>query len=206
MKKLILCAAIAAFGLSNVNAQEMETPEFGFSQGNIFLEGNLGYTSTNNKNTEEKTSDFTFNPKAGYFIDENLALGVELNYFSAKEEVAGIDTEDFSAFGAGVFARYYFLDLGKRFKTFGEVGVGYATGNDDLADFKVNGVNAGLSLGINYFMNENIAITFGLSDVLSYSTSKVDVEGAESYNEFNANINVFNNFFTTAQFGLLYKL
>jgi len=205
MKKVLLIAAVAVFGFSNVNAQETEAPAFGFEQGNIFLEGNLGYNSSNDKNIEEKTNQFSFNPKAGYFINEDLALGVQLAYNSYTEEVAGTDAEDISAFGAGVFARYYFLDLGKRFKTFAEVGVGFETAKDDLADVKANGVGAGLSLGINYFVKENIAITFGLSDVLSYSSAKLDVDGAEAVTEFNANINVFNNFFETAQFGLMFK-
>lgn len=205
MKKLMLCAALAAFGLSNVNAQEMETPDYGFTQGNVFVEGNLGYNSTNDKNLEVKTKDFTVNPKVGYFLSDDLAVGLEVNYLSSTKDVAGTDTVDYSGFGAGVFARYYFLDLGKRFKTYSELGVGYGTAKNDLSDVKVNGVNAGLSLGINYFLTDNIAISFGLADVLSYNTTKVDVDGAESVNEFNANINIFNNFFDTAQFGLLYK-
>ncbi len=206
MKKLILLTALAVVSFSNVNAQEMETtPVYGFTQGNVFLEGNLGYNSKNDKNSKEKTKDFTINPKIGYLLSDDLAIGVEVNYISSTQDVDGTDTRDVSAFGAGVFARYYFLNLGQRFKAFGEVGVGFGTAKDDLADVKANGVNAGLNLGLNYFLTENMAITFGLADVLSYNTSKLDVDGAENVSEFNANINVFNNFFDTAQFGLLYK-
>lgn len=204
MKKLLLVAAVAVFGFSNVNAQEDETT-FGFEQGNIFLEGNLGFNSTNDKNTEEKTSEFSFNPKAGYFLNENFAVGLELSYNSLNAKVAGTDTQDVSAFGAGVFGRYYFLDLGKRFKTFTEFGVAYATAKNDLADVKANTIGVSAGLGINYFVKENIAITFGLSDILSYTSTKLDVDGAEAVSEFNGNINVFNNFFDTAQFGLLFK-
>ncbi|HNU59410.1 MAG TPA: hypothetical protein PKI08_05615, partial [Aquaticitalea sp.] len=114
-------------------------------------------------------------------------------------------TEKQSSFAAGVFGRYYFLDLGKRFKTFAEVGVGFGTVKYDLADVKEKFVGAGVGLGINYFVKENIAITFNLSDVLSYTSRKWDVDGAEAVSEFNANINVLNNFFETAQFGLMYK-
>lgn len=205
MKKVLFIAALAVVSFSNVNAQEVETPVYGFDQGNVFLEGNLGYSNKNDKNIDEKTKDFTVNPKVGYFLNQDLALGAEFNYQSANQTVAGTDTRDISAFRAGVFARYYFLDLGKRFKTYTELGVGFGTLKDDLNDYKSNGVNAGLNLGINYFVTENIAISFGLADVLSYSTYKVDLDGAESVNEFNANINVFDNFFSTAKFGLLYK-
>lgn len=214
MKKVLLIAAVAVFGFSNVNAQETEAPAFGFEKGNIFVEGNLGYSSYKD-NTEPVTTEtnFNFSPKAGYFVTEDLAVGVELGIGSQKDkvELPGGDMEEkWTSFGAGVFARYYFLDLGKRFKTFGEVGVGfngtkYDDGIDGTDDVKYNGFGAGLSLGINYFVKENIAITFGLADVLSYSSSKGDFDGAESQNQFNANINVFNNFFDAAQFGLMFK-
>lgn len=196
-------AALAVFGLSNVNAQEDETT-YGFEEGNVILEGNLGFNSTNNKNNDAKTNGFSIAPKAGYFLTEDFAVGVELGYNSFKREVAGLDTEDTSTFGAGVFARYYFLDLGKRFKTYTELGVGFASSKDDIADVKADGFAAGLNLGINYFVTENIAISFGLADVLSFNSAKVD--GGEAVNNFNANINVFNNFFNTAQFGLMFKL
>ena len=214
MKKVLLIAAVAVFGLSNVNAQDVETPEFGFAQGDVFLEGNFRYSSNKDNNEPVTTnSAFVFTPKAGYFVTEDLAVGVQLGLASFKDKVEFEDTsfeEKTSGFGAGVFARYYFLDLGKRFKTFGEFGVNlngstYDDGVDGTDDIKENGFGAGLGLGMNYFVTENIAITFGLSDILSYNSSKVDLDGAESESDFNANINVFNNFFATAQFGLLFK-
>ncbi|RXJ51381.1 outer membrane beta-barrel protein [Gelidibacter gilvus] len=203
MKKVMFMAAFAVFGLSNVNAQEVETT-YGFEEGSIMLEGGLGFNTTNNKNSDTKTSGFTISPKVGYFLTEDFAVGVEGLYASSTREVAGIDTGDNKSFGAGVFARYYFLDLGKRFKTYTELGLGYVSNKDKIADVKADGFGAGLNLGINYFVTENIAISFGLADVLSYSSAKVD--GGKAVSGFNGNINVFNNFFDTAQFGLLFKL
>lgn len=204
MKKVIL-SAMAVFALSFANAQEGE-PTFGFSEGDFFVEGNIGFGSTNDKNTEVKTSSFEFNPKAGYFISEDLAVGLELGFGSNKTEAAGTDIAKNSVVGFGGFARYYFLDLGARFKTYGEFGIGYATANDKIADAKVNGFGAGLGLGINYFVTENIAINFGLADILSYSSEKGDWDGAEAENSFNFGFGEFNNFFGgTATFGLTYK-
>src|SRR5690606_22400502 len=156
MKKLIL-SAMAVFALSFAHAQEEEST-FGFGEGNIFVEGNIGFGSTNNKNTEEKTSNFNFAPKAGYFISDALAVGLDLGFASNKTEDAGGETEKISAVGIGAFARYYFLDLGERFKTYGEFGVGYATANNKIADVKVNSFGFGATLGINYFVTENFAI------------------------------------------------
>lgn len=201
MKKLILsAAAVLAFGFAN--AQEAKT--FGFGEGNIIVEGNLGFNSTNDKNTDTKTSSFSFNPKAGYFISDDLAIGIELGIGSAKEETGGVEAKE-NNFGAGAFARYYFLELGERFKTYGEFGLGFDSYKEEFGgnEIKTSGFGAGLGLGMNYFVTENIAINFVLSDILSYSSIKPD--GGEAINEFNGNINVFDNFFTTAQFGLTFK-
>lgn len=203
MKKLMIMTAVAVFGLSQVNAQEVET-SYGFDESDIMLEGGLGFNTTKDKNTDTKTSGFSINPRVGYFITEDFAVGVEGAFNTATREVAGIDTGDNKSFGAGIFARYYFLDLGKRFKTYTELGVGYVSSKDKIADIKADGFGLGLNLGINYFVTETIAISFGLADVVSYSSAKVD--GGEAVSGFNGNINVFNNFFDTAQFGLLFKL
>jgi outer membrane protein len=205
MKKVLL-TAVAVFSLTFVNAQEEEKAGFGFSKGNVIVEGNLGFGSTNDKNTEVKTSNFEFNPKAGYFLTDKFAIGVELGVDSFKEETAGTETDKTSNFNAGVFGRYYFLDLGQRFKTYAEAGLGMTSGKaktSPTTDVKYSGFGAGAGLGINYFVSESFAINFGLTDILSYGTAKVD--GGKNVSGFNANVNVFNNFFTTAQFGLTFK-
>ena len=118
MKKLLFAAALVAFGFT-ANAQEEQT--FGFAEGDVIVEGNLGFNSENDKNTEIETSAFEFNPKVGYFLSDDLAVGVQLMLDTDKETDGMADTETkTTTFGAGVFARYYFLDLGKRFKTYGE--------------------------------------------------------------------------------------
>lgn len=204
MKKVLL-SALAVFAFTFANAQEEGEKSFGFAQGDIFVEGNLGFYSTNDKNTEVKTNGVNFNPKAGYFISEKLAIGLELMVGSDKEEVAGSDVYKESNFGVGAFARYYFLDLGARFKTYAEAGLGINSGKEEYfpGDAKYSGFGFGAGLGMQYFVTEKMAINFGLTDILSYSSQKWD--GADNVSEFNANVNVFNNFFTTAQFGLTYK-
>lgn len=203
MKKLFL-AAIAVFGLTNMNAQE-DDKTFGFSEGDIFVEGNIGFNSSNDKNDDEKSNSFSISPKVGYFINDDLAIGGELMFNSSKTEVAGADTSKFSGFGVGAFARYYFLDLGERFKTNAEFGIGYASDNNKLADEKENTIGAGLGLGINYFVTEKIALSFGFKNILSFSSSKLDEDGAEAESGFNFGFgDVANPFGGNASFGLLF--
>ncbi|OYQ38000.1 hypothetical protein CHU92_06995 [Flavobacterium cyanobacteriorum] len=215
MKKIILSAA-ALFAFAFVNAQEAETPAFGFKQGDVLLEGNLsfGFSKDEDDAGEVKESTFNFNPKAGYFLTEKLALGVEFGVGSEKTEDTpngGTTAETTTnSFNAGVFARYYFLDLGQRFKTYAEAGVGYGSSKDEEDGqevSKLTGFNVGIDLGINYFITENFAINFGLTNVLAFNNEKTEFpSGAETKtNSFEGNFNVFNNFFDTAQFGLTWK-
>lgn len=202
MKKVLL-TAVAVFAFGFANAQE-EVKTFGFSEGDVFVEGNLGFSSTNNKNTEVKTSGFDFNPAVGYFVTEKFAVGLELMVGSGKREVAGVDVAKNSNFGAGVFARYYFLDLGERFKTYAQAGVNFNSEKESVSDYKASGLGLGAGLGIQYFVTPRIAINFGLTDILSYNSFKED--GGKNTSSFNGNVNVFNNFFDTASFGLTFKL
>lgn len=211
MKKLLFTAAIAVLGFTSVNAQE-DTTVGGFESGDVFVEGNFGFGSTNDKNTEVKTSSFDFNPKVGYFLSDVLAVGVELSLNTDKttDDIADSENKN-NTFGAGVFARYYFLELGKRFKTYGEFGVDFDSSKNEQtvastsSEFKTNGFGAGLGLGMNYFVTENFAINFGLTDILAYRSDKADVDGAKAVTSFGSNVNVFNNFFATTQFGVTWK-
>lgn len=216
MKKVLLsAAAIFAFGFANAQSTDAESTGFGFSQGNILLEGNLMFNSSKEEveGFEVKESNFNFNPKAGYFVTDKLAVGLELMVGSGKEEeTTPFGTEEFKTnnFGAGVFARYYFLELGERFKTYTEFGVGFGSQKGEFEGeevFKDNYFRAGLDLGINYFITDSFAINFGLANIIGFNSTKNEEPGQPDFktNEFNANINVFRNFFDTPTFGLTYK-
>lgn len=227
MKKLLFVAAIAAFGYTNVNAQEDDST-FGFSEGDIFVEGNIGFNSSTDKDevviggvttsVETKTSGFDFNPKVGYLIADNFAVGVELGFGKSKEEAGSVISQDVSSFGGGVFARYYFLELGKRFKTYSELGLGYATAKNkvptgtETTTETANIISAGLDLGANFFVTEKIAITFGIMDILSVSNNKTDVstsnvpgKATTSGTDVSFNLGGVNNPFSDVRFGILLK-
>ena len=217
MKKIILSvAAVFAFGFANAQEEVKETKGFGFSKGNIMVEGNLGFGMNTDEagDTEVKNNNFNFNPKAGYFLTDKIAVGVELMVGSEKEEttVAGVgSTEDTAnSFGAGVFARYYFLDLGQRFKTYAEAGLGFGSTTwetDGTETQKDSNFGLGIDLGMNYFVTESFAINFGLANVLGFGSQKSEFPGGgeSTSTSVNGNFNVFNNFFDTPQFGLTYK-
>ena len=198
MKKVIL-SAMAVFALSFANAQEDSNG--GFGQGDLFATGSVGFNS--DKMDEAKGSNFYFRPEVGYFLTENIALGLGIEFGSAKNDGldAYSDTYKTNEFSGEVFGRYYFTPA-NQFSLFAQVGLGL--GNVKMEDGagneqKVNafGINAGL--GANYFLTSNWALqaNWGL---LGYSSAKVDAPGAEAYTSFGLNVDL-----SAINFGVLYK-
>ncbi len=219
MKKLVLSLmAVAAFGFT-ANAQEKEKPAFGFQENNVFVEGSFQISDMKVKpenGPDYKATVFQVSPKVGYMLNDKFAVGASLGFgkIGTDNEIFGgifdeIDSDYIKTTYAGAFARYYFLELGKRFKTYTEVGIGYSQGiaNADLGEFKATGIQAGVDLGFNYFVTENLAIAFNLGNVFSYSNYNLKFEGEKqgTVSTTNANLNIFDNFFDNAKFGLVYK-
>lgn len=207
MKKIILSLAVVALGYS-AQAQE----DFGFKKGNYLLEGSIRYNTSDDKAISVKENEFNFTPQVGYFVDDQWAVGVYFDLNTTKvdryESTKNIDKTN--AFNVGVFGRYYFLDLGERFKVYGQANVGFANSKRTVelaglpkAEVKGSGVNAGLDLGVNYFVTPKIAINFAFANLVDYTTTKP--KDGKAQNDFNMNINNFNNFFDTATFGLTFK-
>lgn len=200
MKKILLSAvAVMAFGFAN--AQE-STGTTGFSEGDVFITGSVGFGSE--KTGDAKTNTFNFSPKAGYFVTSNIAVGVQLGYTSGKEtvETPGGDLENKdTSLEVGAFGRYYFTPA-RNFSFFGQLSAGYVSNkveDEGAAEYKENGVNIALAPGVSYFVSEHIAFeaTFG---ILGYKTLKPDVDGADSTNTFNVGAN-----FSDINFGMVYK-
>ena len=109
-----------------------------------------------------------------------------------------------SAFEVNVGGRYYFLNMGERFKTFTNFGIGFGSNDNGGGDAeKTSTLGIGGGLGINYFVTPRLAIDFGLTNLLRYSSAKT---GDVSNSSIDLSINEYNNFFAAASFGLIYKL
>ncbi|MGN6533552.1 MAG: outer membrane beta-barrel protein [Ginsengibacter sp.] len=211
MKKSVLTmAAIAAFGFAT------KAQNFGFQKGDVILEGAIGVSTTDNKTTEMKTSSFNLTPSVGYFVTDKVAVGLNLGYGESKSTNYSGSTDSYTktnAAGIGVFGRYYFLDLGQRFKAYGEADLGYdqmggetSNGTTTTKNDKVNTFGIGAGVGANFFLTQKIAIGYQFANVIGFSSSKVDKSGAKATNSFNLNLNSFSNFFNSGQFSLTFKL
>ena len=203
MKKIILSvAAVFAFGFANAQEETKEAGNGGFAKGDLFVSGSVGFNSA--KMDEAKGNEFNFRPEVGYFLTENIALGLGLEVGSAKNEGIDLYSDAYktNSFGAEVFGRYYFTPA-NQFSLFAQLGVGYASVNTEAVEgaeeFKVNafGINAGL--GLNYFVANNWALQANWAG-LGYNSAKADVDGAEAMNTFGLNVDM-----SAINFGVLYK-
>ena len=146
---------------------------------------------------------------AVFFLTDKFALGGGLDISTTKIKENGSQTKKDTSFGFDVFGRYYFLELGQRFKVYGQGGVGLDFGSTQTRSgsekAKYTEFGIGAALGNNNNVTPKLAINFGLSDVVSFTTKKP--KNGDANNEFNVNINEFNNFFGShTTFGLTYIL
>jgi outer membrane protein W len=199
MKKVLL-TAVAVFSLTFVNAQEeKETTGVGFSKGDVFVSGAFSLTSTNNKNTDVKTSGFEIEPKVGYFVSDKIAVGAKLGYASDKSKNATADLSDDSTMSVGLFGRYYTTPA-SQFSLFGQLGFDYISVKDNMSGgMTVNGWGVAFAPGVNYFVSDNWAIEATIGN-LGYGSAKADVTGAKEVSAFDLSLDL-----RAISFGVNYK-
>lgn len=157
MKKLILSQLLISLLFITTSFGQTE-------KGNYLLGGNASFSFQSLGSNLGSFKNINFNPNLGYFIKDNLALGVKIPI-----SISGIDKDHYTLnYGANIFSRYYFAktDFSSFFgsATIGMMGIDYK----EYTDGKRNGFNAGLGVGCTFFLNKNI----GLESELLYNYSK----------------------------------
>ena len=179
MKKVLLSAvALLAFGFAN--AQEETKGNGGFAKGDVFVSG--AFSIGSEKTGDDKSSGFEIEPKVGYFVTENIAIGGKLGFASYKAEDTFGDTDDLSALTVGAFGRYY-MTPASQFSLFGQLGFDYSSIDDKLADVQENEIGLNLGLGLSYFVSNNWSIEATWAG-LGYTSNDNGGNGAEKTNSF----------------------
>jgi|26BtaG_2_1085354.scaffolds.fasta_scaffold07820_4 hypothetical protein len=146
MKKLMLMAALAVFGLSNVNAQD-EHDHGPIQKGKWLIEINTGSYATGSTAFSLASSDgetqWSVGAEGGYFVMDNLALKAGFGY---QDYGSG----DLTSFAYKIGAKYYIADkfpVGVDF-----TGVSYSEGN--IKDPSYVGVEGGYA----WFISPKVSI------------------------------------------------
>lgn len=111
------------------------------NQGAWMIGGSAGFTSINPKEGDESTSVLDISPNVGYYIADDLAIGLGISFTSVS-----IDGNSNSTTSLSPFVRYYVTN-----PIFLQVGADL--GLDDGA-----GTAIGASVGYSWFLNNSVAI------------------------------------------------
>lgn len=190
MKKKSFTAAVAALligGSLSASAQ--------LSAGHIMLTGSAGYTSGKDGTGDRSNVRTTgrISPQVGYFVAENLAIGLGLSYSgdtymrqdkSNSGNGTSAITETSVALTYGPFVRYY-KPVGERAAFFGQLGlnIGNVTDSQKLEgsnfegqkadkDVKYSLLGASLSPGFTFFPTDHFGLEISMGG-LSYGRSKL---------------------------------
>ncbi|MCC9137423.1 hypothetical protein ACFSKU_08530 [Pontibacter silvestris] len=180
MKRLLLITSFifaGVFGAIGQDLQDLPRPQSTASvagdaiqQGNWMVGASVGNIGFNFKSDR---FDIEIDPRAGYFVSDNAAIGAEVQLgFSSYD-----GGEDFR-YGITPFARYYFPEgAAPTHRWFGEIlaGIGGSSTKDSEDDSSVSAVY-GLRAGYAHFVASNIA----LEGTLGYVRSHADIEVDES--------------------------
>ena len=202
MKKLLLSAlAVCAFTFSNAQEEKTEGTG-GFAQGDMMISGAFSFGSESTG--DFKTNTFTVSPKAGYFVSDNIAVGVALGYENTKWDNGSDDVKN-SELSVGAFARYYMTPAAK-FSLFAQLGVDYMSYDNEIdvdtmtaAETKGNGFGVKVAPGVSYFISDAFALEASWG-MLGYETTKPDFDGAESTDTFGLGLDM-----RDLSLGLVYK-
>ena len=198
----------------SIHAQEHdnESPsEYNFNAKNFIIEGEVFFNSLKRDEISQNDKEFIFQAKIGYFVTNNFVMGTSLRYHYASTTYNSIDNikvrSKLNDYSLGIFARYYILKIGKRFNVYAQANISYSGGksvpSNQLGTYNVDRTNFSSDLGINYFVTPKIAVSFNLINVIDY---RINRNKYNNWNEFNLNLNKFNNPFDTPTFGLTFIL
>lgn len=162
-------------------------------KGKWMVGGNASYDLEKVQDVDGNKQSYAIQPTVGFFIQDNLALGLGLGYAGNFEKSStGLETTS-GEFTLMPFARMYKGD--GNFKFFSQLGVPMAWGTDKVDGDKINTTESygvAISPGVAYFPTERLGIEFSVKG-LYYEYSSVKPEGGSKVglNQFGLNANSF---------------
>lgn len=141
------------------------------TQGSKSVGGGFEYYSSKQENPfygVYESSSFEIMPQAGYFIIDNLEVGVLLNYTSGKFGYEELDPTKNSSFSVGPFARYYKFTSNERFAFTGTFSVSFGSGKTtypNSSESKTGNMGVFISPGFTYFLSEKWGLDFQLQGI-----------------------------------------
>lgn len=166
----------------------MQTAHAQTEKGKMLVGGSLSFRGTSSENIDSlSTSEYSnsylnFNPKIGYFISDNFALGLGINFgfynTNSDQNDKNVKTHSETQnknFGFGIFSKNYF-DISSNIKCYILSELQYIQFKDEYSnntsiEYTENIYRFSVSPGVSYFINSHFAIEANLG-LLFYENSK----------------------------------
>ncbi len=206
MKKLFLIAVFAG-GFSLANAQT--------GAGTIMLGGGLNFNTQSSKTAgvdNGSTTSFGIRPNVGYFLSDNLVVGLGLGFNSSTTKspaAAGGTGEDEminSDFSISPFVRYY-SEIGDRAGAFlhGSVDIGsnktkMTPAGGATAESTGSSIGVNISPGVYWFITKHIGLEstiggIGFQSTKSKNAANVETKGSNFGLSLNTTLTVGLNYY-----------
>jgi outer membrane protein len=195
MKKLLFLLLIVLVSSSTIFSQTKKGNfELSGGTGLQFISSNLKFISDGTTTDKTTMSSLSFLPSFGYFIIDNLAIGLAGNITTNTQKYEDGDKDVSTSTLIFPAALYYFPIAGK-IRPIAQIGVGLAsqtqkyvpkTGSNEKNS--ASGIAFNFGGGISYFMKENISINLGLSYTLANLTDSDDNTSKLKEGNFGSNI------------------
>ncbi|AYA38041.1 hypothetical protein D3Y59_13920 [Hymenobacter oligotrophus] len=169
-------------GATAINAQAQ------IPAGTVLLGGSAAYSRSssgaepilpNTSGTESNRRSVSFGPQAGYFISDNLALGINAALDADKYQATEEDTRRFLELSVGPFVRYYKMFGESQFGLVGTLGAGYRENwdkykaTDPRFNYHGRGGYAEFTPGVVYFPVPKVGIEASFGNIgYSYFRNK----------------------------------
>lgn len=207
MRKTIFTILVALFAVA-VSAQTEKENSAQLAQGDSFITGGLNFSVNNpertadNTTTEQpSTTEFGANLYGGYFMSENLVLGIGLGFDSYKwkddAEEDYEETETRSLFTIAPSLRFY-NHLNEKLSLYGDLGVGLGFGKYKVEttqggttttepETDLTSMRIGLTPGFNYMMSDKIGLELRYGFIGYESVKREDAQSENEYSETDPN-------------------
>ncbi|NIJ46051.1 hypothetical protein FHR24_002529 [Wenyingzhuangia heitensis] len=126
--------------------------------------------------TNYESKSFSINPSVGYFIEDNLVVGLSARYNKIKTKENSNTEYDDSNYGVGVYAEKYYK-LYKSFFLSVSGNANFINNDNDKNDIENRFYTIGVSPSISCVLNKHMSIKVGFDNVLGYTYRTYNNQG-----------------------------
>jgi outer membrane protein len=174
----------------------------------MYVGGSMGFSTTSYDGSTQRTS-ISFVPEFGVSFNDHIGVGMEIGYSNEKDESnKDVKTVTSNSFRFAPYFRFTAFQLGK-VGVFADGKFSYVTSTDKTeytqvgktnVEQTVNSIGLYVQPGIAYSLNNKFSLVAKFGNIMGYTSSKPDVEGAKATTRFQ-----FMNLSNNIQFGFYYN-